>query len=196
LSSVLININNSNFFNMRNTQIQEDIEMERARARSICEINGDTSPECAAAWDAVEALQAEAAHLSQVKPMINETNGGTSPERAATLEGVKEWQVGGVWTKRTNFEQYCADNPDAVECRIWDDEESQSKEAHTASMTSTIPVKSATKQEILRLGRIGDEQALAELCKILENDSDPEIRAAAAQSIGMIAEEASQNDAD
>jgi HEAT repeat protein len=50
---------------------------------------------------------------------------------------------------------------------------------------------SARKQEILRLGQLGNEQVLSELCKILENDPDPEIRAAAAQAIGMIAEEAS-----
>jgi HEAT repeat protein len=50
---------------------------------------------------------------------------------------------------------------------------------------------SARKQEIIRLGQLGNDQALSELCKILENDPDPEIRAAAAQAIGMIAEEAS-----
>jgi hypothetical protein len=50
---------------------------------------------------------------------------------------------------------------------------------------------SARKQEIMRLGHLGNDQALSELCKILENDPDPEIRAAAAQAIGMIAEEAS-----
>jgi HEAT repeat protein len=56
-----------------------------------------------------------------------------------------------------------------------------------------FPTKStsARKQEIIRLGQLGNDQALSELCKILENDPDPEIRAAAAQAIGMIAEEAS-----
>ncbi len=41
--------------------------------------------------------------------------------------------------------------------------------------------------EIRRLGEIGNEQAIYELCQILENDPDPEIRAAAATAIGTIA---------
>ncbi|TAF33399.1 MAG: hypothetical protein EAZ69_16300 [Oscillatoriales cyanobacterium] len=50
----------------------------------------DTSGECAAAWDAVEELQAEASHQKQVKP-------------------------------KNSFEKYCDDNPDAAECRIYDE---------------------------------------------------------------------------
>jgi hypothetical protein len=72
---------------MSNTQIQSKIAEERDNARTVCDISGATSPECAAAWDAVEELQAEAAHQGQVKP-------------------------------KTNFENYCNDNPDAIECRI------------------------------------------------------------------------------
>ncbi|MBE9033314.1 Calvin cycle protein CP12 [filamentous cyanobacterium LEGE 11480] len=72
------------------SKIETQIEEERKGAREACDINGATSPECAAAWDAVEELQAEAAHQSQVKP-------------------------------KTNFENYCSDNPDAVECRIYED---------------------------------------------------------------------------
>jgi HEAT repeats len=52
------------------------------------------------------------------------------------------------------------------------------------------------KQLIFLLGQNGDESALAELCKILENNPDPEVRAAAAHAIGVIAEEESQSDAD
>jgi hypothetical protein len=44
----------------------------------------------AAAWDAVEELQAEASHQKQVKP-------------------------------KNSFEKYCDDNPDAAECRIYDE---------------------------------------------------------------------------
>lgn len=75
-----------------NTQsdIHDQIEQERQAARSACEINGSTSPECAAAWDAVEELQAEAAHQRQKE----------QPKNA--------------------FQQYCDANPDADECRVYD----------------------------------------------------------------------------
>ncbi|HCF29004.1 MAG TPA: hypothetical protein DEV81_17785 [Cyanobacteria bacterium UBA11049] len=72
------------------SNIQEQIEQEREQARKACETSGDTSSECAAAWDAVEELQAEASHKRQVKP-------------------------------KTSLERYCDDNPDADECRIYDE---------------------------------------------------------------------------
>jgi hypothetical protein len=72
------------------SNIQERIEQERTEAREVCGINGAGSPECAAAWDAVEELQAEAAHQKQEKP-------------------------------KTNFQKYCDDNPESVECRIYED---------------------------------------------------------------------------
>jgi CP12 domain len=70
--------------------IQEMIEEERDNARTVCDSSGANSKECAAAWDAVEELQAEAAHQKQAKP-------------------------------KNSFEQYCDDNPDAAECRIYED---------------------------------------------------------------------------
>ena len=72
------------------SNIQEQIEQEREQARQACETKGETSAECAAAWDAVEELQAEASHKRQVKP-------------------------------KNSLEQYCDDNPDAAECRIYDE---------------------------------------------------------------------------
>ncbi|MGA7934248.1 MAG: Calvin cycle protein CP12 [Kovacikia sp.] len=72
------------------SDIQEKINQELAEARSVCDVNGSTSPECAAAWDAVEELQAEASHQRETKP-------------------------------KTSFEQYCDDNPEAAECRLYDD---------------------------------------------------------------------------
>jgi hypothetical protein len=72
------------------SNIQEQIEKEREQAREACGINGETSSECAAAWDAVEELQAEAAHKRQVKP-------------------------------KSSFEQYCDSNPDAAECRVYEE---------------------------------------------------------------------------
>ena len=70
--------------------IQEQIEKEREQARAVCGLNGATSGECAAAWDAVEELQAEASHQRQTKP-------------------------------KNSLEQYCDLNPDADECRLYED---------------------------------------------------------------------------
>ncbi|TAF10467.1 MAG: hypothetical protein EAZ77_03260 [Nostocales cyanobacterium] len=80
---------------MTNTQekantIQEQIQEEIAEARAVCDISGGSSAECAAAWDAVEELQAEASHQRQNKP-------------------------------KNSLEQYCDDNPEADECRLYDD---------------------------------------------------------------------------
>ena len=73
------------------SNIQEKIEQELANARQVCGTDGATSAECAAAWDAVEELQAAASHQQQSHP------------------------------EQTSFEKYCADNPDAAECRLYDD---------------------------------------------------------------------------
>ncbi|QNP29028.1 Calvin cycle protein CP12 [Cylindrospermopsis curvispora] len=58
---------------MTNTQetaisIQDKIEQERQQAREVCDISGGNSAACAAAWDAVEELQAAASHQKQEKP--------------------------------------------------------------------------------------------------------------------------------
>jgi hypothetical protein len=50
------------------SNIQDQIEQEREQARSVCDIKGAGSGECAAAWDAVEELQAEASHQRDTKP--------------------------------------------------------------------------------------------------------------------------------
>lgn len=73
------------------SNITEQIEQERDLARAVCTTEGATSGECAAAWDAVEELQAEAAHQRQNQPV------------------------------KTSLEKYCDSNPDAVECRVYDD---------------------------------------------------------------------------
>jgi hypothetical protein len=71
--------------------LQNQIEKEREQARTVCDTKGGNSSECAAAWDAVEELQAEAAHQR-------------------SKEGAP----------KTSFEKYCDDNPDADECRVYD----------------------------------------------------------------------------
>lgn len=80
---------------MTNTQettntIEEKIQAEVEQARTVCDISGSNSAECAAAWDAVEELQAEASHQRQNKP-------------------------------KNSLEQYCDANPEADECRVYDD---------------------------------------------------------------------------
>ncbi|PZV28059.1 MAG: hypothetical protein DCF12_01460 [Snowella sp.] len=73
------------------SNIQEKIEQELAHAREVCSVDGASPGECAAAWDAVEELQAEAAHQREGTPAPN------------------------------SLQQYCDENPDAAECRIYDD---------------------------------------------------------------------------
>ena len=45
--------------------IEDEIEVAREEARNVCKEKGDTAPECAAAWDVVEELQATASHQRQ-----------------------------------------------------------------------------------------------------------------------------------
>jgi glutaredoxin-related protein len=72
------------------SDIQEQIQQEIDNAHTVCDVSGSESPQCAAAWDAVEELQAEAAHQKQNKP-------------------------------RNSFEIYCDENPEAAECRVYDE---------------------------------------------------------------------------
>ena len=73
------------------TDIKEKIQKELENAREVCKVDGSNSAECAAAWDAVEELQAEASHQKENEP------------------------------KKTSLEQYCEDNPEAAECRLYED---------------------------------------------------------------------------
>ena len=72
------------------SDIQDKIQEELQEARTVCDSEGTNSAECAAAWDAVEELQAEASHQRQSKP-------------------------------KNSLEKYCDENPDADECRVYDD---------------------------------------------------------------------------
>lgn len=77
---------------MSNQQtLQERIEAARAEAHTICREQGKTSPACAAAWDIVEELQAETSHQQQPDKVTN------------------------------SLQTYCDANPDAAECRIYED---------------------------------------------------------------------------
>jgi len=72
--------------------IQDRINQELEAARDACDTSGSASEECAAAWDVVEELQAEAAHQRDK----------------------------GEGQSKSSFEQYCDNNPDADECRVYD----------------------------------------------------------------------------
>ncbi|MEO3704709.1 Calvin cycle protein CP12 [Trichormus azollae] len=74
----------------KTNNIQEQIQEEIEQARAVCDVSGENSGECAAAWDAVEELQAEASHQRQSKP-------------------------------KNSLEKYCDANPDADECRVYED---------------------------------------------------------------------------
>ncbi len=69
--------------------IEDEIEAAREEARKICAEKGMTAPECAAAWDIVEELQAEASHQREAR-------------------------------QKTAFQEYCEENPDALESRMYD----------------------------------------------------------------------------
>ncbi len=70
--------------------LEERIQEAIKDARATCTEKGATSKECAAAWDIVEELQAEAAH-----------------QKAERIE-------------KTAFEAFCEENPDAAEARVYD----------------------------------------------------------------------------
>lgn len=72
------------------SDIQEKIKTEIEAAREACSVENADSEACAAAWDAVEELQAEASH-----------------QKAKEAE-------------KTPFDKYCDDNPEADECRVYD----------------------------------------------------------------------------
>ncbi|MEM9273090.1 MAG: Calvin cycle protein CP12 [Cyanobacteria bacterium P01_F01_bin.143] len=73
------------------TDLKEQIKKETEQAREVCSTEGSTSAECAVAWDAVEELQAEASHQRQNNP------------------------------EKSSLEKYCDTNPDAPECRVYED---------------------------------------------------------------------------
>lgn len=61
-------LNKSDFVDKpKRIYIEDEVEAAREDARAICEQKGATSRECAAAWDVVEELQAEAAHQRTAK---------------------------------------------------------------------------------------------------------------------------------
>lgn len=74
----------------KSQMLEKELEKAITEARALCSSKGVMSPECAAAWDIVEELQAELSHQRSQKPA------------------------------KTAFEEYCDENPEALEARIYD----------------------------------------------------------------------------
>lgn len=70
-------------------RLEDKIQKAIEAARAICTQYGAYSKACAAAWDEVEELQAEAAHQTDE----------------------------GMVSAKVSFEEYCRENPNAPECR-------------------------------------------------------------------------------
>jgi CBS domain-containing protein len=84
-------LHKSNFVERpRIVDLEAEIIQARDNARQICAEKGVNSIDCATAWDVVEELQAEVAH-----------------QRSKKLE-------------KTYFEEYCEENPEALEARMYD----------------------------------------------------------------------------
>ncbi|HEY9700246.1 MAG TPA: Calvin cycle protein CP12 [Trichocoleus sp.] len=77
-------------FSLVAPSLEQAIQDAIIQARLACEKDGDQSGSCAVAWDIVEELQAERSHRKQQEPT------------------------------RNSLQQYCDENPDAAECRIYD----------------------------------------------------------------------------
>lgn len=60
------------FENPKRLFIEDEIEVAREEARAICTAKGDSSGECASAWDIVEELLAVASHQRVAKENIQE----------------------------------------------------------------------------------------------------------------------------
>ncbi|MDZ7958333.1 MAG: CP12 domain-containing protein [Aulosira sp. DedQUE10] len=81
----------SNFLEQSGTTLlEQELQEEIKKARLICAEAGIRSRKCAAAWDAVEEMQAEISH-----------------QRAHQLP-------------KTAFEQYCEEYPEALEVRMYE----------------------------------------------------------------------------
>ncbi|HLP89081.1 MAG TPA: CP12 domain-containing protein [Nostocaceae cyanobacterium] len=74
----------------RSILLEQELQDEIQKARLICAEKGINSPECAAAWDVVEEIQAEIAHQHAKKPL------------------------------KTAFEEYCDEYPEAAEAKVYD----------------------------------------------------------------------------
>lgn len=60
--------------NNSNTNIEQAIQAAVEQARDACEAKGNSSSDCAVAWDIVEELQAEKSHQDATSPKTSLDN--------------------------------------------------------------------------------------------------------------------------
>lgn len=62
------------------TALEVELQQEIEQARTACELNGPVSDQCAAAWDAVEEMQAALSHSKIVEKSAFEVYCDQNPE--------------------------------------------------------------------------------------------------------------------
>ena len=70
--------------------VQKNLAHALEDARTVCSLEGNTSPACAARWDIVEELHAALAHEREIP------------------------------SKPNSLERFCDEFPDSQECRLYD----------------------------------------------------------------------------
>ena len=90
--------------------IEDELEAAREDARAICDEKGDTSRECAAAWDVVEELLAETADRRVQKRAV----GVGAPSTGSSTSGIEA-------PEDEALTSFCSLNPDDPACRVYED---------------------------------------------------------------------------
>ena len=90
--------------------IEDELEAAREDARAICDEKGDTSRECAAAWDVVEELLAETADRRVQKQEV----GVGAPSTGSSTSGIEA-------PEDEALTSFCSLNPDDPACRVYED---------------------------------------------------------------------------
>ena len=91
--------------------IEDELEAAREDARAICDEKGNTSRECAAAWDVVEELLAETADRRVQKQEVAAGVGAPGTSSTSGIESPEDEAL-------TSF---CSLNPDDPACRVYED---------------------------------------------------------------------------
>ena len=90
--------------------IEDELEAAREDARAICDEKGDTSRECAAAWDVVEELLEETADR-RVQKQEGAVNAAAPTSSSSGIQAPEDEVL-------TSF---CSLNPDDPACRVYED---------------------------------------------------------------------------
>ena len=90
--------------------IEDELEAAREDARSICDEKGNTSRECAAAWDVVEELLAETAD----RRVQNQDGAASAAAPLSSSSGIQA-------PEDEALSSFCSLNPDDPACRVYED---------------------------------------------------------------------------